>query len=540
MKTQLQQTDEPFIKMRQGQRRLFQLVDVYRMIAFVARRQFGKTTSFGNIALKKMMQERDHTVIFGSAKLNLSREIVRKESSVLERSIAEAVRQSQITADSNPIIVADGFDGKIPDRLTHDDFAELFEASRLEFRYYHTRSSYSRTKVVALRPDTVGETGDLMADEVGRINNWQEVWEAIEPIVASNPTFKLLLSTTPPPDDSHYSFEQLCPPPGTIFPINPEGNIYESVKDVTVLRVDAFDAYADNVPLYDLKSGKAMSPEESRAKAFDKEAWDRNYGCVFVTGGAAAIGLMPLMDAQQRGIKLGCVHAWDDLPTNWKALFKPGYEIGVGADPATTEGETSNPFGICITQRIDGIYAAKLMISLKSSDPRKPKAILREIATGLKPKAITIDATSEVYWATEVRQDLQGICEVILVKGSERREYNGEQVLMKTYLGNLGSNPFEDGTAALPPDKEVKDDFRLVRRQKGGFDNALDSTTGRHGDLFDGWKNSLYSLTEAMGPAEAAAVQVGNRTCEPSAAKASSRMPMHSDEEPESDRQLTV
>ena len=196
---------------------------------------------------------------------------------------------------------------------------------------------------MALRPDTVGETGDLMADEVGRINNWQEVWEAIEPIVASNPSFKLLLSTTPPPDDAHYSFEQLCPPPGTIFPINPEGNLYESVKEVTVQRVDAFDAYADNVPLYDLKSGKPMSPDESRAKAFDKEAWDRNYGCIFVTGGSAAIGLMPLMDAQQRGKQMGCVHAWDDLPLNWQSLLKPAGDIGVGADPATTEGETSNP-----------------------------------------------------------------------------------------------------------------------------------------------------------------------------------------------------
>lgn len=526
MKTQLQQTNEPFVKMRRGQRKLFQLVDVYRMIAFVARRQYGKTTSFGNIALKKMMQEQDHTVIFGSAKLNLSREIVRKESSVLERSIAEAVRQSQSTADANPILVADGFDGKIPDALTHDDFAELFEASRLEFRYYHTRSSYSRTKVVALRPDTVGETGDLMADEVGRIGNWQEVWEAIEPIVASNPSFRLLLSTTPPPDDAHYSFEQLCPPPGSIFPVNPEGNVYESVKNVTVLRVDAHDAYADGVPLYDLKTGKAMSPEEHRLGYQDKEAWDRNYGCVFVTGGSAAIGLMPLMDAQQRGKDMGCVHVWDDLPANWKSLFVPGIPVGVGGDPATTEGEQSNPFGLCFTQKIDGIYSARLMISLKSSDPRKPKGIIKEVCEHLRPKAVTLDASNEVYWCTEVRQMLEGICPVILVKGSERREYNGEQVLMKTYLGNLGSAPFEDDTAAIPADKEVKDDFRLVRRQKGGFDNVLDATTGRHGDLFDGWKNSINSLTEEVGPPEATAVAVGNHSSEAHGSGSAARMTM--------------
>ena len=48
---------EPIIKMRAGQRNLFRMVDQYRMLAFVARRQYGKTTSFANIALKKDDEE---------------------------------------------------------------------------------------------------------------------------------------------------------------------------------------------------------------------------------------------------------------------------------------------------------------------------------------------------------------------------------------------------------------------------------------------------------------------------------------------------
>ena len=78
------------VRMRAGQRRLFRLVDRYRLLGFIARRQYGKTTTCANIALMKMMKRRDHTVIFGSAKLNLSREIVRKEASVLERAISAA------------------------------------------------------------------------------------------------------------------------------------------------------------------------------------------------------------------------------------------------------------------------------------------------------------------------------------------------------------------------------------------------------------------------------------------------------------------
>lgn len=503
---------DAIIKMRSGQRRLFQLVEQYRLLGFIARRQYGKTTTCANIALMKMMKNRDHTVIFGSAKLNLSREIVRKEAAVFEKAINAAMAR----LEDGKMQLADDKTGRSVQGLTHDDFADLFEHSRLEFRYYHTRTSYSRTKVVALRPDTVGETGDLMCDEVGRIGNWKDVWEAVEPIVASNPQFRILLLTTPPPDDTHYSFEQLAPPPGMTFPVSPNGNVYESVKGVTCLRVDAWDAYADGVTLFDTKTAQPVTPEESRRKAFDKDAWDRNYGCLFITGGTAAVGLIKLMESMDRGERAGCVFALDDLPDGWQRLFDRSQgPIGIGADPATTEGETSNPFGVAVTQQIAGRYVTKLIISFKSADPKKPKGILRELCTTLHPRALAIDATSEVYWATEVREELEGVCDVILVKNSERTEVMGERVLFKTYLGQLLVNAIDEDHVDLPKSPEVKDDFRLVKKMKGGFDNALDSATGRHGDLFDGTKLSVHALVEGTEEANADAVQVGARAATP-------------------------
>ena len=502
------ESDGAVIKMRTGQRRLFQLVELYRLLGFIARRQYGKTTTCANIALRKMMKHRDHTVIFGSAKLNLSREIVRKEAAVFEKAISAAMAR----LEEGKMQLADDKTGRSLHGLTSDDFADLFEHSRLEFRYYHSRSSYSRTKVVALRPDTVGETGDLMCDEVGRIGNWKDVWEAVEPIVASNPQFRILLLTTPPPDDAHYSFEQLAPPPGMTFPVSPSGNVYVSVKGVTCLRVDAWDAYADGVSLYDTKTAKPVTPEESRRRAFDKDAWDRNYGCLFITGGSAAVGLIKLMEAMERGERAGCVYAEDDLPPGWERLFDLSEgPIGIGADPATTEGEKSNPFGIAVTQRIAGRYVTKLIISFKSKDPKKPKGILYELATKLHARAVAIDASSEVYWATEVREMLEGVCTVILVKNSERLDFMGERILYKTYLGLLLVNAIDEGQVDVPNAVEVKDDFRLVKKMKGGFDNTLDSATGRHGDLFDGSKLSIHALIEGTEEVKADAAPVGSR-----------------------------
>lgn len=518
---------EPVVKMRAGQRRCFQLVDQFRLLAFVARRQYGKTTTFGNIALKKMMKRRNHTVIFGSAKLNLSREIVRKEAEVIGRGISEAMRR----LEAGQLLVADADSGRIPDRLTADDFAGLFEAQRLEFRFFHDRGSYSRTKVVALRPDTVGETGDFMGDEVGRINNWQECWEAIEPIVSSNPEFRLLLSTTPPPDDTHYSFEQLAPPPGMVFPVSADGNLYE-VDEMTVLRIDAFDAYADNVPVYSLKTGKPMDPESHRSAFRDKDAWDRNYGCKFLTGGSAACALVPLLRAQAEGPARGCRYFTDGLPPGWVDLckFKPGVPAVIGVDPATTEGDKSNPSGFCASQMDGNIHVARAMMRYKIANPKEARAVLVSAVADLKAarvpvKCVVLDGTSEKYWCLETRQELEPQCPVLIMVSSEREQLHGENVLVKTALGTEAVATLDDGQAALPDHKDVKDDFRLVRRFKGGFDNQTDAE-GNHADMFDGYKLALRGhMTDCLETA-AEAVQVGAARVALDSDSRPDRMPM--------------
>ena len=512
-------TDDPaphgIISMRAAQRRCFRLVDMHRLLAFVARRQYGKTTTFANIALKKMMAVAGHTVIFGSAKLNLSREIVRKEAEVISRGIAAASR----ALEAGRLVVADSGTGREPDALTPDDFAGLFEAQRLEFRFFHDRTVYSRTKVVALRPDTVGETGDLMCDEIGRIGNWREVWEAVEPIVASNPTFRLLLSTTPPPDDTHYSFEQLAPPPGTEFPVNPEGNVYESEHGTTVLRVDAYDAFAGGVPVYDLRTGAPVSPEEHRAASRDRDAWDRNYGCRFLTGGSAAVGLFSINKAQQAGVALGCRYFYGMPPAGWVRAcgFVPGVPAVIGVDPATTAKKKSNPTGFCASQMDGGVHAARAMARWRTANPREARAALTGAvddltAAGVPVKCVVLDATSEKYWASETREELAGRCPCLLVVSSEREDFQGERVLVKTALGADACATFEDGRAAVPNAREVKEDIRLARRVAGGFDNEADED-GNHGDMFDAYKLALRGhLAECLETsAEAVPVSgVGN------------------------------
>lgn len=493
---------------RAGQREYLRGVERYGISAFCARRQYGKTTIFSDIALRKMMKTKNHTVIFGSAKLTLSREIVRKEAEVLQKAIAALAAR----LEANRLRLADDASNKLVPKITADDFAELFEAQRLEFRYYHSPSVYSRTKVVALRPDTVGETGDLMCDEVGRINNWRETWEAVEPIASSNPNFRVTFCTTPPPDDTHFSFEQLAPPIGTEFPVNPKGNWYRSEAGIMVLRLDAYDAAADGVPLYDLESREPLSPEEHRKRFADKDAWDRNYGIKFLFGGTAACGVLQLDAAMRRGLgqcAFVLVDTDEDLERAIAFLREHigANPVALGLDLATTEKETSNPTSLAVVEQLGFEFVARLVLAWKTRDPEIARQRIHRVVTavnerkaGGRARRLAIDATNERYFAIDLQTFLGGMVPVELVINSENIELPGhpEPMTWKQFLGNALIESLDDNHLTLPAERYIKEDFRLVKRCRGTFDTEV-TAEGKHGDTFDAVKLGRHALVSKRG-----------------------------------------
>jgi hypothetical protein len=474
----------------------------YGMLLMLWRRQGRKTTTFAWQALRWMLEQPGCLVTFATCSIALGSELTEREVQMLLQ-IVTAIRGE---------VSADGAVESPADNLPWYDIADLYTHNRLEVSLHHDRTTRSRTKIIAANYATArGYSGYVLLDEIGFIRDFKLFFEAVEPIFSSNPAFRLWMATTPPEDDSHFSYELASYPPGMEFKPNPRGNWYENESGLPVHRVSAQDAEAAGVPLFDSKTRATVTPEAHRAKALDKTAWDRNYGLIFQQGGISAVGLVALHQAQALGAELGCKWIEDDLPGDWAAGLDQDAETGVGADPATTEKEKSNPFSVAVTQLIDGKYVARVLFRFRSSDPLKCRGILREICEGCRPRCLSIDATSERFWAAETRDALAGICPVELVVSSERTEYLDEKMTFKTYLGNLAVGAIEDRQAALPAAKACRDDFRLVRRFRGGFDNLLDNA-GNHGDSFDSWKNSIYSLICDVGRVEAAAVPVGDRS----------------------------
>ncbi len=505
--------------LRTAQRRFHSFVDRHRLSAFLARRQYGKTTTIAGIALKKMMRTRGHTVIFGSAKLSLSREIVRKEAEIMQRALS-ALRE---TAKARLKLI-DTENGKpLPPDLGADDFAGIFEAQRLEFRFYHSNGAhdYSRTKVVALVPDAVGETGDLILDEVGRVKNFREVAEAVWPIISSNPDFRLILTTTPPPDDAHYSFELLAPSLDLKFRVKAEGNEYRSEMGIHVLRCDAFDAYADGVPLYDDDTGQPLSPEEHRRRAHDKDAWDRNYGVRFILGGTAACGLLLLETAQRRGVdKCACFIIEDDLSFDralaWLAANITRNKIGIGVDWATTENAISNPTAVSIIEREGAGYIMRACFVWKTSDPDIAEdRVVRIVDTlnarkeGGRVRRLCQDSTNERYFCLRIKKALAGKVPCEQVVSSETIERpGGEKMTMKQFLGSQYVGELEDNHLTLPPERYIRTDHRLPKKEKGTF-VCEPGADGMHGDTFDAGKLGVHALVTRSADARAFPTAVG-------------------------------
>lgn len=206
----------------------------------------------------------------------------------------------------------------------------------------------------------------------------------------------------------------------------------------------------------------------------------------------------------RRGISLA-----DVLPARLPLIEHSA--IGLGLDVATTEKQTSNPSALAVVERTGREYFARLVLRWKTADPAVTLAIVTTLLMRLAPRRarrLCIDATSERFFAADLKRKLGGLVPVELMVSSESLEYLGEKMTYKVFLGNLLVNAIEDGRLVLPDAAWLRDDLRSVKRDRGTFSTEV-SADGSHGDCFDALKLAIYALEGAGGPAQAAAAGVG-------------------------------
>lgn len=458
------------------------------LVILLWRRQTGKTEVLSTWALEEMLKHPGRTVTLASASLNVGGEVAIRAAKVFWEVLARIrARMAERAKNFDLGETAWNFDA----------LREAFEAGKLEVKFTHPGGLVSRLKVLAPNPATArGFSGTVFLDEIGYIPDFKAVWDAVEPIASSDPTFRIIMCTTPPDDTAHYSHELLVPPQNSNFEeVNPEGHWYRSDAGIIVHRVDAWDADAAGAKLYHKETREPLSTDEHRAQSLDKDSWDRNYGLTLASTGTAACTLTALHFAQTRPESPRCLFidvGTGDLPRNLRDLVgELTGDFTAGFDPATTEKKKSNPSAFALTGKVGNVHPVRVLVRWKTEDPNVAIAYVRELLQLARVKCLGIDASSEKYFAKLLRDAVHDLCQCDLLEGGANVTVGAVVMPTKTYLGNLVVNALTDGVLVLPTAREVRDDFRLVKKQAGRFDAEVDAS-GNHADTFDAVKNSLH------------------------------------------------
>jgi hypothetical protein len=460
-------------------------------------------------ALRELLDKPGCLITLASASLLVGREATERAASIFY----DALSQIKLEAERRHIelAIADTDADKAQSWQGFDAFREIFIKGRLGVRIVHAGGIESRLLVVAPNPATArGYSGTVIIDEIGWIHDFKDLWDAMIYIASRQSDFRLILSTTPPDDDAHFSYELLIPPSGLEFKINPKGNWYVSEAGILVHRLDAWDAHAGGLFLLDDESGMPLNPEQHRTQAVDKTSWDRNLALRFIAGGASAVQRLWLDWAQTNGADKGQAIELDISRDDWRKIFDDmafdlpnrlgSGPIGLGLDIATTEKQKSHPSAICILEKAGDDYVARLLMRWKTKEPDITTAIvtgLVEAVTkrkqGGRPKRLCVDSTSERFYAADLRRRLGRSVSVELINASETLNWRGQEMTFKTYLGKQLVDCIADSHLLLPQGEWLRQDWRLVKDDRGSFVNEVDSA-GNHADTFDAAKLALHGL----------------------------------------------
>lgn len=499
--------------MKRFERRLYEktaLVAVRkeRVIVLFWTRRGRKSTTLGSIAFDEMSREAGRTVISASASLLLGTELVNMTVSATEQAIlvaneAEAVNSVfAASAEEHKLDykIADSETGKVYSGMTREAFAQIYSSKRLEMRLYHDRTNYSRQLVIAPNPATArGWRGTVMRDEAGFTKTGLELAlrEAVDPIMRDVPDLKMIYASNLCRDDRHPFFEMTMPPADLELPVNAAGNFYRGQDDILIHRVTLRDAYAAGHMLYD-NAGEPMSYEEFSRQPSNRPQMPYNYDLGHQMGGSAAIDLLALLVAQQRGAQT-CSHVVVEDDIDFRRALDllranlGGGKVTIGYDPATTTNSTSNPSGITVTEKTGAARAQRLVMHWKEREPAVVRDRLREVLRVIKGRemggtaaCLAIAATNERYFARDLANALRAEVPVIEVVESEGIHPAGYQkpVNMKTYLGDIYSAAVNDNRYDLPAGDYFKMDQRLTVKTGGRYECDVDALTGAHGDSF--------------------------------------------------------
>src|SRR5262249_7567 len=159
-----------------------------------------------------------------------------------------------------------------------------------------------------------------------------------------------------------------------------------------------------------------------------------------------------------------------------------------GWDLATTTQQTSNPSAFTVIEKTEKGLITRLICTWKTDSDEvqetRARQLLEVIAkrpSGGRARRLCIDATNERLFPRRMLPRLGGECKVKVVVAYKNVRRQPHPVNLKPWLGTNYVDASKRAKMAPPADAYVKEDHRLVRRDRGHF-VCHPASDGKHGD----------------------------------------------------------
>lgn len=174
---------------------------------------------------------------------------------------------------------------------------------------YETRITINghvgRIKILAANPRTArGFSGDLILDEFAFHENSTAIWEAAEPILSANPDFLCRIASTP--NGRNNMFYRLMNDP-----------------DIPKRIVPRSEAWRQGLMIAHPVTREPITPEQARALALDKRAYDQNYECIFEASSCVLLTNELISQAEDPDVGVICDDAWSDAARGFLTQSTP-------------------------------------------------------------------------------------------------------------------------------------------------------------------------------------------------------------------------
>jgi phage FluMu gp28-like protein len=355
-----------------------------------------------------------------------------------------------------------------------------------------------RVKVLAANPRTArGFSGDLVLDEF----DWQEdqrgIWEAAEPILSSNPDYLCRIATT----------------------LNGKRMAWEMLHSgrFKVSFVTRSIAWKQGLKIYHPLTRAEITPDEARALALDKRAYDQNYENQ--PGNETTVLLTHDLIAAAEREDSGEICEDDWSPAALERLASAQGDVFVGVDVGRRVDWTV----IAVLERIGPELFLRALLRLRGVRLPDQQRLLEDALRARNFRRAWLDVTGIGLGLVEYTQERFGGSRVVGINFSSsvpadtRFAASGRKAARVPITEQMALNllqAYEDGRLRQPPDPLLRDDLRKPEKvitPTGRVSIAASSDAQGHADHFWAMALAVSAARHSAGPFAWASVPARGR-----------------------------